>query len=211
MGEAATHGGDHEADHEGSAGGLGPAHAPLPDERHEQACSIARALEVMGDRWTILVLRDAFRGIRRFEDFRRDLDIARPVLADRLKRLVGHGVLEKRLYQERPRRYEYRLTPMGRELSPILVALMRWGDHHLAGEAGPPTVLTHECGHELSQGFYCPACRQVFAPSEIRSRPGPGARATATTEGGTVADHDPGVHHTHAVGTAPVPPLTSRI
>lgn len=142
---------------------------------HEQACSIARAVEVIGDRWTILVLRDAFKGIRRFDDFRRDLDIARPVLADRLKKLVEHGVLEKRLYQERPRRYEYRLTPMGRELSPILVALMRWGDHHLAGEAGPPTVLTHDCGQELRQGFYCPACRQVFTPDEIRSRPGPGA------------------------------------
>ena len=146
---------------------------------HEQACSIARAVEVIGDRWTILVLRDAFRGIRRFDDLRRDLEIARPVLADRLKKLVEHGVLEKRLYQERPRRYEYRLTPMGRELSPILVALMRWGDQHLADEAGPPTVLTHDCGHELRQGFYCAACREVFSPGEIRSRPGPGAHRNA--------------------------------
>src|SRR5688572_6756354 len=100
-------------------------------------CSIARALAVIGDRWTILVLRDCFKGIRRFDEIRRDLDIARPVLADRLKRLVDHGVLEKRLYQERPNRYEYHLTDMGRELSPILVALMHWGDHYLAGEAGP--------------------------------------------------------------------------
>ena len=119
-----------------------------------QSCSIARALEVIGDRWTILVLRDCFKGIRRFDEIRRDLDIARPVLADRLRRLVDHGVLEKRLYQERPNRYEYRLTQMGRELSPILVALMRWGDHYLAGEAGPPTLLVHKpCGHELLPGL----------------------------------------------------------
>ena len=143
-----------------------------------QTCSIARALAVIGDRWTILVLRDCFKGIRRFDEIRRDLDIARPVLADRLRRLVEHGVLEKRLYQQRPNRYEYRLTEMGRELSPILVALMRWGDHYLAGEAGPPTLLVHKpCGHELRQGFYCASCRQTFSPADISSRPGPAALA----------------------------------
>ena len=147
----------------------------------EAGCSIARALEVIGDRWTILVLRDCFKGIRRFDEIRRDLDIARPVLADRLKRLVDHGVLEKRLYQERPNRYEYRLTDIGRELSPILVALMRWGDRHLAGESGPPTVLVHKpCGRELLQGFYCPTCRQAFPPSAIGSRPGPGGSRAST-------------------------------
>jgi DNA-binding HxlR family transcriptional regulator len=139
-------------------------------------CSIERSLEIIGDRWTILVLRDAFRGIRRFDDFRRDLDIARPVLADRLKRLVEHGVLEKRQYEEHPPRFEYRLTPMGIELSPILVALMRWGDRHLAGGDGPPTVLVHEaCGHELDQEFVCWQCDQTFSPTAIRSHPGPGA------------------------------------
>lgn len=137
-----------------------------------EACSIAAALEVIGDRWTILILRDAFRGIRRFEEFRRDLDIARPVLADRLRRLVDHGVLQKVRYQEHPPRHEYRLTPMGRELSPALVALMRWGDRYLSGGVAP-TVLVHEpCGHELEQGFWCPSCRQTFTPREIASRPG---------------------------------------
>jgi DNA-binding HxlR family transcriptional regulator len=155
---------------------------PRAEEREALECSIARALEVIGDRWTILVLRDCFRGIRRFDEIRRDLDIARPVLADRLRRLVEHGVLEKRLYQQRPNRYEYRLTPIGMELSPILVALMRWGDKHLAGEDGPPTVLVHKpCGHELYQGFYCPSCRQTFAPSEIGSRPGPGGFRAPTS------------------------------
>ena len=155
---------------------MAPSPAPESAPADPQSCSIARALEVIGDRWTILVLRDCFKGIRRFDEIRRDLDIARPVLADRLRRLVDHGVLEKRLYQERPNRYEYRLTEMGRELSPILVALMRWGDHHLAGEAGPPTLLVHKpCGHELRQGFYCASCRQTFSPADISSRPGPAA------------------------------------
>jgi DNA-binding HxlR family transcriptional regulator len=156
-----------------------PIGEPGPHEAPE--CSIARTLEVIGDRWTILVLRDCFKGIRRFDEIRRDLDIARPVLADRLKRLVAHGVLERRLYQQRPNRYEYRLTPMGVELSPILVALMRWGDKHLAGEEGPPTVLVHKpCGHELRQGFYCASCRQTFSPSAIGSRPGPGGSRERT-------------------------------
>jgi DNA-binding HxlR family transcriptional regulator len=141
----------------------------------DRPCSIQRALDVLGDRWTLLVLRDAFRGIRRFDDFRRDLDIARPVLAERLKKLVDHGVLVKQLYQEHPPRYEYRLTAMGVELSPILVALMRWGDRNLAGAAGPPTVLVHTCGQELDQEFVCWACNQTFSPTAIRSHPGPGA------------------------------------
>jgi DNA-binding HxlR family transcriptional regulator len=147
----------------------------------EQACSIARALEIIGDRWTILILRDAFRGIRRFDELRRDLDIARPVLADRLRKLVDHGVMQKVQYQSNPPRFEYRLTPMGMELSPALVALMRWGDRHLS-EGGAPTILVHEpCGDELDQGFWCPTCRQTFSPSDIASRPGPGATHPPTS------------------------------
>ena len=146
-------------------------------EEHK-ACSIERALEIIGDRWTVLVLRDAFRGLHRFDDFRRDLDIARPVLADRLRRLVEAGVLERRQYCERPPRFEYHLTPMGVDLSPALVALMRWGDHWLSGGDGPPTVLVHgPCGHELDQTYVCWACEQTFAPTAIRSRPGPGSEA----------------------------------
>lgn len=137
-------------------------------------CSIARSLEIIGDRWTILILRDAFRGIRRFDDFRRDLEIARPVLSDRLRKLVEAGVLTKVPYQEHPVRHEYRLTRMGIELSPALVALMRWGDDWLSG-GQPPTVLVHdECGSPLEQGFWCNTCRQTFTPTDIASRPGPG-------------------------------------
>jgi DNA-binding HxlR family transcriptional regulator len=142
-----------------------------------QPCSIQRSLDILGDRWTILVLRDAFRGVRRFDDFRRDLEIARPVLADRLKRLVGHGVMVRHLYCERPPRYEYRLTAMGMALSPALVALMRWGDEWLSSD-GPPTVLVHDaCGHPLDQQFVCWHCDVTLTPHDIESRRGPGAES----------------------------------
>ncbi len=134
------------------------------------ACSIADSLEIVGDRWTILILRDAFRGLRRFDEFRRDLDIPRAVLADRLRRLVEHGVMVKRAYQERPVRHEYRLTRMGIELSPILVSLMQWGDRWLS-EDGAPTLLVHEaCGTEVDLGFHCFTCERDFSPTEIASR-----------------------------------------
>lgn len=136
------------------------------------ACSIAASLDIVGDRWTILILRDAFRGLRRFDEFRRDLDIPRAVLADRLRRLVDHGVMTKRAYQDRPVRHEYRLTRMGIELSPILVALMQWGDRWLS-EDGAPTLLVHEaCGTEVDLGFHCFTCDCDFTPTEIVSRPG---------------------------------------
>src|SRR3712207_8670659 len=99
-----------------------------------QQCSVARALEIIGERWTILIVRDAFMGVRRFDDFQRSLGVARNVLNARLHRLVEAGVLERRRYQERPPRYEYRLTEMGRDLWPAVVALMQWGDRHLAGD-----------------------------------------------------------------------------
>lgn len=140
------------------------------NEPDAPGCSIQASLDVLGDRWTILIMRNAFRGVRRFDDFRRDLDIARPVLTERLKRLVVAGVLERRLYCERPPRYEYRLTSMGAALSPTLVALMRWGDDWLTDD--PPTVLVHEvCGEPLDQAFVCWTCDETFTQSAIASRP----------------------------------------
>lgn len=137
------------------------------------SCSIAGTLEIIGDRWTILILRDAFRGIRRFEHFHDDLGVARNLLSDRLAKLVVHGILEKVLYEERPPRFEYRLTPKGRDLSPALVALLQWGDRHLAGPAGPPIELVHStCGEPLDQVFVCWRCDTTATPAEIRSRPG---------------------------------------
>jgi DNA-binding HxlR family transcriptional regulator len=142
-----------------------------PDRDDALSCSIARTLEIVGDRWSILILRDAFRGIRRFDHFHRDLGVARNLLADRLAKLVEHGVFEKVPYQERPVRFEYRLTPKGVDLSPSLVALMRWGDRWLAGEAGAPVVLVHDaCGRALDQEFICWRCDVTVTPGHIRSR-----------------------------------------
>ena len=118
-------------------------------------CSVARSLEVIGEWWTLLVVREAFNGVRRFDDFQGRLGIARNVLATRLQGLVDHGILERRLYQQRPERFEYRLTDKGRDLYPILISLMRWGDKYTAGDSGPPVRLTHECGHDPAA---MPAC-----------------------------------------------------
>jgi DNA-binding HxlR family transcriptional regulator len=143
----------------------------------DDACSIARTLEVIGARWTLLILRDAFRGVRRFDDLQRDLGIARNILTDRLQKLVDRGVLSKTPYQSRPVRYEYRLTPKGRDLSPALVALMRWGDKWLAEDGRPPLVLTHKaCGEPVDQSFICWHCDETVTPAGLRGRPGPGAR-----------------------------------
>jgi len=152
----------------------GPAVEAVSFDDNDPACSIAAALGIVGDRWTILILRDAFRGLRRFDELRRDLDIPRAVLSDRLRRLVVAGVLVKRQYQEHPPRDEYRLSRMGLELSPILVALMQWGDRWLSAPDGPPTLLVHEpCGTEIDLGFYCWTCETSFTPTDISSRPGP--------------------------------------
>ena len=146
------------------AGGIVVASDPV-------ACSIAASLEVIGDRWTMLILREAFRGTRRFDHFQRDLGLARNLLADRLNRLVEHGVFHKVPYQERPVRFEYRLTPKGVDLSPSLVALMRWGDRWVVGEAGPPVVLVHDaCASPVDQEFICWECDCVVTPGQLRSR-----------------------------------------
>lgn len=146
----------------------------------DPACSIARALDVIGDRWSILILRDTFRGIRRFEEIRRDLGIPRAVLSDRLSSLVDAGVLARRRYMDHPPRHEYRLTEMGRQLSPVLVGLMQWGDRWLSTD-GPPTVLVHDpCGTEVDLAFHCDTCDADFGPTEIAGRPGPGAHRSAS-------------------------------
>jgi DNA-binding HxlR family transcriptional regulator len=150
-----------------------PGADPPVDE--QLACSIANALDVIGDRWTILILRDTFRGICRFDHFHRDLGVARNLLSDRLAKLVEHGVLAKTLYEERPPRFEYRLTDKGRDLSPALVALMRWGDRYESGPSGPPIELVHAtCGQPLDQVFVCWQCDTTANPNEIRSRRPPG-------------------------------------
>ncbi|MCU0273188.1 MAG: helix-turn-helix transcriptional regulator [Acidimicrobiales bacterium] len=158
--------------------GAQPATGPVTAE---EPCSIARTLEVIGDRWTLLILRDVFRGVRRFEQLQRDLGIARNLLTDRLGRLVDHGVLAKVQYQDRPARFEYRLTPKGADLSPALIALMHWGDRWYA-EGEPPTVLVHDaCGEALDLRVECPSCDAPVAPGHIRSRHPEPATTPATT------------------------------
>jgi len=143
-----------------------------------QVCSIARALEIVGERWTILIVRDAFLGVRRFDDFQRSLGIARNVLADRLDRLVEAGIFERRPYQDRPPRYEYRLTEPGLDLHPVIFSLMKWGDKHLAPD-GPPRLALHRgCGGEIDEHLTCSKCGERVAARQIEARPGPGLKAT---------------------------------
>jgi DNA-binding HxlR family transcriptional regulator len=143
--------------------------------RKELNCSLFRAMDLLGDRWTMLVLREAFVGVRRFTEMQRDLGVARNVLTHRLNMLVEAGVLERRQYQDRPVRHEYRLTERGRELQPAILTLMHWGDRHLAPD-GPPVVLEHsECGHATEPLVVCSHCREPLTTRTVRAKPGPGA------------------------------------
>ena len=133
-------------------------------------CSIARALSVVGDRWTLLVLREVFRGAHRFDELSGQLGIARNVLSARLRTLVEHGVLE-RVAAGSPGRLEYRLTPRGRDLYPVLLALMAWGDRWLSGDEPPPLTLIHRgCDREVSPAVACPHCGERLLPENTRAR-----------------------------------------
>jgi DNA-binding HxlR family transcriptional regulator len=146
----------------------------------QQNCSIARTVAVLGERWTLVILREAFNRRRRFEDIQRDLGIARNILADRLQTLVAEGILERRAYQQRPQRFEYRLTDKGRDLYPVMIALMQWGDRYNAGEAGPPVELIHEpCGANTHPRLVCDHCGEPIDPRDMRPRAGPGLLAAA--------------------------------
>ena len=145
-----------------------------------QACSIAGALELIGERWTLLIVRDLFLGVRRFDDLQRDLGIARNVLRDRLNFLVDEGIVRRRRYQERPDRFEYVLTQKGVDLWPVLHAVMGWGDRYAAPDGGPGLVVEHRgCGGVVDDRRACEACGTAVGPHDIRARPGPGARPGA--------------------------------
>jgi DNA-binding HxlR family transcriptional regulator len=144
-----------------------------------QVCSIARTLEIVGERWTVLILRDVFLGLRRFDDIRDDLGIARNVLAARLERLVAEEILVKAPYQERPRRHEYRLTEKGADLWPVLFELLAWGDRHAPAAQGPPVVLRHRgCGGHVGAGRVCERCAAQVAGRDVKAELGPGAGPT---------------------------------
>lgn len=134
-------------------------------------CSLARALAVVGDRWTLLVLREAFLRVRRFEDFHSRLGIARRVLTERLALLVAEGVLDKVPYQDRPIRHEYRLTQKGLDLYPAVLSLVHWGDAHYAGEAGPPVLHRHKaCGHDFRSVLSCSECGEALGARDVEAR-----------------------------------------
>ena len=144
-------------------------------ELADQPCSVARSVAVIGDRWTLMILRDLFLGIRRFEDFERRLRISRSIIADRLKHLVDEGVLRKEAYQENPVRHEYRLTDKGRALHPVIMSIVHWGDTHYAGEAGPPLLHQHKaCGCDFSPVLSCSECGDPVGARDVEVRIGPG-------------------------------------
>ncbi len=143
----------------------------------DMTCSVARALSVVGDRWTLLILRDAFLRVRRFEDFQASLGTTRHRLADRLRKLVDADILDRVQYQERPARYEYRLTERGRDLYPVIVALVGWGDRWMAGTAGAPIELVHRnCGRHVTPTLTCPGCGEAVSARDMTARPGPALR-----------------------------------
>jgi DNA-binding HxlR family transcriptional regulator len=141
----------------------------------EQECSLARALEVIGERWSLLIVRDVFAGIRRYEDLHRSLDIARNILQTRLNRLCDEEVLERRRYAAK--RYEYYLTKKGLALWAPMMALLRWGDSYYA-EAGPPRVFKHRgCGGRMDARLTCGKCGEALGPTRIYMEWGPGSSA----------------------------------
>jgi DNA-binding HxlR family transcriptional regulator len=143
-----------------------------------QVCSIAKALEVIGERWSLLIVRDVMNGNRRFDELQRGLGIARNVLSSRLQRLVEEDILERRLYQESPERFEYFLTEKGLDLWPALIALLAWGDRHSPEPGGPPMLIVHkECGGPVSDRGVCEACGKTLRARDARALPGPGLRS----------------------------------
>lgn len=149
----------------------------------EMPCSVARSLAILGDRWTLLVLRNAFLGLRRFDDLQANLGVTRHVLADRLGRLVEAGVLKKVPYQDNPPRHEYRLTEMGRDLYPVLLALTRWGDRWLDEGRGAPLEYLHKsCGRKFRPTMVCSECGEAVHPHDVVPMAGPGLAATPVAQ-----------------------------
>jgi DNA-binding HxlR family transcriptional regulator len=138
-------------------------HTVLRNDYPDQSCSVAKSLEVIGERWTLLIVREVMIGQRRFGELQNTLGIARNVLSARLQRLVAEGILERRAYQESPPRHEYFLTEKGLDLWPALIALRGWGDRYSTGPQGPPTQIAHkECGGTVSDRGICERCGEVL-------------------------------------------------
>jgi DNA-binding HxlR family transcriptional regulator len=144
-----------------------------PSDLAAMECSIARTLDAIGDKWSLLILRDAFYGVRRFDVFQRDLGVARNILTDRLQKLVAKGVLEKRQYEDRPPRFEYRLTDQGRDLVGVVLAMMRWGDRWTVQGKAPVTVTHTACGHVTTAVVACSECGEELRLGELLADPIP--------------------------------------
>lgn len=143
-------------------------------------CSIARSLSVVGDRWTLMVLRNAFLGVRRFDDFQAQLGVTRHVLSDRLKRLVDAGIFQKQAYADRQERFEYRLTEKGRDLYPVLMALTAWGDKWMDEGKGMPLIYQHkECGQHFTPITVCSVCGKPITARDVIPLAGPGLQAAS--------------------------------
>ena len=147
-----------------------------------QNCTIGAALAIVGEKWTFLVLREAFNGVKRFDDIRRRISAPRQILSDRLAHLVDEGLLRKVPYQEpgQRARSEYRLTDQGLELFPLIVALLEWGNKYAASPEGPVVELTHrDCGAPVGLHLGCDAGHELTSPREVTTGPGPAARRIA--------------------------------
>jgi DNA-binding HxlR family transcriptional regulator len=146
---------------------------PLQRSYDNQDCSVAATLELVGERWTLLIVRELLLGVHRFSDLQADLGVARNVLQARLARLVEHGIVERRRYQDHPPRDGYRLTDKGLDLWPAVVTLMQWGDRHVPRPGGPPVTLTHRgCGGELDSHLTCAHCGAKLGPRDVWAAPG---------------------------------------
>lgn len=141
----------------------------------EHACGVARTMDIVGEHWAFMIIRNVFLGVRRFEGLRANLAISRKVLTERLELLVKRGILERRPYQDRPPRFEYRLTPMGVDLFPVLMALARWGNRWLADERGAPIDFVHrKCGQVTQARVVCSHCGEDLGAHNVRPLLGPG-------------------------------------
>jgi DNA-binding HxlR family transcriptional regulator len=148
----------------------------LRNDYESQSCSIAGALEVVGERWSLLIVRDILLGLRRYDELQAHLGIARNVLQTRLQRLQEHGVIERVPYQQHPMRHEYRLTEKGLDLWPTIVALMKWGDRYATPEGGPAVLIEHRgCGGSVDEHRICERCGAKLKARDAVGRPGPGA------------------------------------
>jgi DNA-binding HxlR family transcriptional regulator len=150
-------------------------------------CSVARTLSVVGDRWTTLIIRDVFLGVRRFDAIQQDLRLTSHRLSDRLGKLVRDGILRRVEYEKHPPRFEYRLTEKGFDLYPLMVTMIEWGDRWMSGRAGVPVELVHQpCGHSIKPELICPCCKSKIEAREMSAKPGPALRGL-----GMPGDHNP--------------------